>query len=154
MNGLFDAMSIPQMLSLFNQQQDFTPTRQQTMSPFNMGLLGMDPNMPNMIGPPSALPASSATPAEQQPIQSQLRMYGMEDQLANPVVNQQQQSQQQNLQPAQNAGLVKNPYYRRFTPFADPTFGGNPYLTQGLNQEYITPWIAEQIRLYGAGQGG
>ena len=53
----------------------------------------------------------------------------------------------------QNA-LVKNPYYRRFTLFADPTFGGNAYLSQGLNQEYITPWVAEQIRLYDTGQGG
>lgn len=132
--------------------QDFTPTRTNAMGPNAMSMMGMNPNFPNLVGPTSALPA------EMQPQASQLRMYGMEDQLANPVVNQQQQSQQQsqqqNQQSAQNAGLVKNPHYRRFTLFADPTFGGNAYLAQGLNQEYITPWVAEQIRLYGAGQGG
>ena len=79
MNGLFSAESIPQILQMLNQQTQFSPTRENTMSPFNMSLLGMDPNMPNMVGPPSALPQA------QQPMPSQLQMYGMENQLANPA---------------------------------------------------------------------
>jgi len=59
--------------------QGFTPTRTNAMGPNAMSMMGMNPNMPNMVGPTSALPP------EMQPQASQLRMYGMEDQLAQPA---------------------------------------------------------------------
>ena len=54
--------------------QGFTPSRTNAMSPQAMAMLGMDPNMPNMVGPTSALPA------EMQPQESALKMYGMNNQ--------------------------------------------------------------------------
>lgn len=58
--------------------QGFMPSRGNAMSPNAMAMLGMNPNMPNMVGPTSALPA------EMQPQASQLRMWGMEDQMSQP----------------------------------------------------------------------
>jgi hypothetical protein len=59
--------------------QGFTPTRTNAMSPQAMQMLGMNPNMPNLVGPTSALPP------EMQPQASQLKMWGMEDQMAQPA---------------------------------------------------------------------
>ena len=58
--------------------QGFTPTRDNAMGPNAMAMMGMNPNMPNMVGPTSALPQNM------QPQQSQLKMWGMENQLAPP----------------------------------------------------------------------
>ena len=59
--------------------QGFVPSRTNAMSPQAMAMMGMNPNMPNMVGPTSALPA------EMQPQASQLKMWGMEDQMAQPT---------------------------------------------------------------------
>ncbi|MBT8145482.1 MAG: hypothetical protein KJN90_01435, partial [Gammaproteobacteria bacterium] len=64
---------------LLNPQPGFTPDRWNSMSPNAMAMMGMNPNMPNMVGPTSALPP------EMQPQASQLRMYGMENQMAQPA---------------------------------------------------------------------
>jgi len=85
MGGLFGGGPPPQMSPLQGMglgspffrpmpNQGFTPSRTNAMSPQAMTLLGMDPNMPNMVGPTSALPA------EMQPQASQLKMYGMNNQ--------------------------------------------------------------------------
>ena len=59
--------------------QGFMPSRTNAMGPNAMSMMGMNPNMPNMVGPTSALPP------EMQPQASQLRMWGMEDQMAQPA---------------------------------------------------------------------
>ena len=59
--------------------QGFVPSRTNAMSPQAMAMMGMNPNMPNMVGPTSTLPA------EMQPQASQLKMWGMEDQMAQPT---------------------------------------------------------------------
>jgi hypothetical protein len=85
MGGLFGGGPPPQMSPLQGMglgspffrpmpNQGFTPSRTNAMSPQAMTLLGMDPNMPNMVGPTSALPP------EMQPQASQLKMYGMNNQ--------------------------------------------------------------------------
>ena len=59
--------------------QGFMPSRVNAMGPNAMAMMGMNPSMPNMVGPTSALPP------EMQPQASQLRMWGMEDQMAQPA---------------------------------------------------------------------
>ena len=59
--------------------QGFMPSRTNAMGPNAMAMMGMNPNMRNMVGPTSALPP------EMQPQASQLRMWGMEDQMAQPA---------------------------------------------------------------------
>lgn len=59
--------------------QGFMPSRTNAMGPNAMSMMGMNPSMPNMVGPTSALPP------EMQPQASQLRMWGMEDQMAQPA---------------------------------------------------------------------
>ena len=60
-----------------------------------MAMMGMNPNMPNMVGPTSALPAGM------QPQASQLKMWGMENQLAPPPA--------QAVQQQQNTMIPQNP---------------------------------------------
>lgn len=59
--------------------QGFMPSRTNAMGPNAMSMMGMNPNFGNMVGPTSALPP------EMQPQASQLRMWGMEDQMAQPA---------------------------------------------------------------------
>jgi len=91
----------PQGMGLFNsffnnrpQQalptQGYTPNRTNVMGPNAMEMMGMNPNMPNMVGPTSALPQNM------QPQQSQLKMWGMENQATPTQINPQNNSNMTN----------------------------------------------------------
>lgn len=83
--------------------QGYTPTRTNVMGPNAMAMMGMNPNMPNMVGPTSALPAGM------QPQPSQLKMWGMEDQMANPAPSGQPGSGGQNPQQPQQPQQFYHP---------------------------------------------
>lgn len=86
--------------------QGFAPSRTNAMGPNAMAMMGMAPNMPNMVGPTSALPESM------QPQASQLKMWGMEDQLANPPGIAQNPGATGQQQP----GAVGQDAWRRYYP--------------------------------------
>ncbi|MGB5179956.1 MAG: hypothetical protein WBP44_14650 [Gammaproteobacteria bacterium] len=115
--------------------QGFMPTRTNAMGPNAMAMLGMNPNMPNMVGPTSALPP------EMQPQASQLKMWGMEDQMAN-------QQPQQPGGPGQQPGMTtnpapgylqQNPYYREGP--VHPALGPNSaqLAAFGINSPFASP---------------
>jgi hypothetical protein len=82
--------------------QNFMPSRNNAMGPNAMAMMGMSPNMPNMVGPPSALPAAM------QPQQSQLQMYGMQDQLRRQQEAAQQATQAPGVAPQSSNQFLQN----------------------------------------------
>ena len=125
MGGLFGNGSPPQMTNIqgmglgspffanrptsVQPREDYFAHKLAPMSPQSMGLLGMDPNFRNMVSAPSWLAP------EHQAAGSNLQMFGMENQMANPVqtataVNQAQQMQQP-VQPEQQPPPANSSYY-------------------------------------------
>jgi len=116
--------------------QGFMPSRTNAMGPNAMAMMGMNPNMGNMVGPTSALPP------EMQPQASQLQMFGMEDQLANPPGIAQNPSAPAQPRVEQNPApgyLVQNPYYRE----GPHSLIGRPSSAQlaqfGIDSKYASP---------------
>jgi len=103
--------------------QQFTPTRDNAMGGNAMAMLGMSPNFGNMVGPTSALPP------EMQPQGSQLKMWGMEDQMAqpDPAAPAGPSAPVDTMQPP--LGFLQNPYW-------NPGVGG---------PQFITPYERDRI---------
>ena len=112
--------------------QGFTPTRDNAMGPNAMAMLGMNPNMPNMVGPTSALPANM------QPQASQLKMWGMEDQLGQAAAQQAAAQQDAQQQPVpQVPSYEQVPFERQIGGYRSPAYpympGQDPSMWRWLN---------------------
>ena len=117
--------------------QGFTPTRDNAMGPNAMAMLGMNPSMPNMVGPTSALPANM------QPQASQLKMWGMEDQLGQAAAQQaaaQQAAQQQQIAPQET---------KYYTPWGAEI----PYATSDPRTQRLVGGMRSPVLNWSPGEG-